>query len=91
MPFWRGRKVGRTYTRSSTVEKGKSKAQQPQAHTAAALDERAHLLDYEVIAKKLRVDVQDGLTDAEAESRLEEYVPPCASTEIQDLMSSQIR
>lgn len=75
MPFWRRKKVGRTYTRSSTVEKGKDKAQ-PQAHPTAALNERAHLLDHEVIAKKLKADVQDGLTDSEAEARLEEYVPP---------------
>ena len=74
MPFWRRKKVGRTYTRTSTVEKGKGKAQ-PQAHPTAALNERAHLLDYEIIAKKLKTDIQDGLTDAEAESRLEEYVP----------------
>ena len=73
MPFWHRRKVGRTYTRSSTVEKGKGKAQ-PQAHPTAALNERAHLLDYEVIAKKLRGNIQDGLADTEAESRLEEYV-----------------
>jgi len=76
MPFWRRKKVGRTYTRSSTVEKGKGKGKaQPQAHPTAALNERAHLLDHEVIAKKLKADIQDGLTDAEAESRLEEYVP----------------
>ena len=73
MTFWRRKKVGRTYTRSSTIEKGKGKAQ-PQAHPTAALNERAHLLDYEVIAKKLRANTQDGLTDAEAQSRLEEYV-----------------
>jgi len=73
MPFWHRKKVGRTYTRSSTVEKGKGKAQ-PQAHPTAALNERAHLLDYEVIAKKLRGNIQDGLADTEAESRLEEYV-----------------
>ena len=73
MPFWHRKKVGRTYTRSSTVEKGKGKVQ-PQAHPTAALNERAHLLDHEVIAKKLKADVQDGLSDAEAESRLEEYV-----------------
>jgi len=73
MAFWRRKKVGRTYTRSSTVEKGKGKAQ-PQAHSTAALNERAHLLDNEVIAKKLRGNIQDGLTDVEAESRLEEYV-----------------
>jgi len=71
MPFWRKR-VGRTYTRSSTVDKGKGKAQ-PQPHPTAALNERAHLLDYEVTATKLRVNIQDGLTDTEAESRLEEY------------------
>jgi hypothetical protein len=73
MPFWRRKRVGRTYTRSSTVEKGKGRAQ-PQAHPTAALNERAHLLDHEVIAKKLKADTQDGLTDTEAQSRLEEYV-----------------
>lgn len=73
MTFWRRKKVGRTYTRSSTVEKGKDKAQ-PQAHPTAALNERAHLLDYEAISKKLRANTQDGLTDTEAQSRLEEYV-----------------
>jgi len=73
MPFWRRKKVGRTYTRSPTTEKGKGKAQ-PQAHPTAALNERAHLLEYEVIAKKLEADIQDGLTEAEAETRLEEYV-----------------
>lgn len=73
MTFWRRKRVGRTYTRSSTVEKGKGKAQ-PQTHPTAALNERAHLLDHEVIAEKLKANIQDGLTDAEAQSRLEEYV-----------------
>lgn len=73
MTFWRRTRVGRTYTRLSTIEKGKSRAQ-PQAHPTAALNERAHLLDHEVIAKKLKANTQDGLTDTEAQSRLEEYV-----------------
>jgi len=73
MTFWRRKRVGRTYTRSSTVEKGKGKAQ-PQTHPTAALNERAHLLDHEVIAEKLKANIQDGLTDAGAQSRLEEYV-----------------
>ena len=74
MTFWRRKKVGRTYTRSSTVERGKGKGKaQPQAHPTAALNERAHLLDYEAISKKLRANTQDGLTDTEAQSRLEEY------------------
>jgi len=73
MPFWRGKKVGRTYTRTSTVEKGRGKAR-PQAHPTAALNERAHLLDYEVVAKKLKANIQDGLTNVEAQNRLEEYV-----------------
>ena len=73
MPFWRRKKVGRTYTRSSTVEKGKGK-DTLRVHPTAALNERAHLLDCEVIAKKLGANIQDGLTDTEAENRLEEYV-----------------
>lgn len=71
MPLWSRKKVGRTYTRSSTIEKGKGKAR-PQTHSTA-LNERAHLLTHEVVAKKLEVNTQDGLTDVEAESRLEEY------------------
>lgn len=92
MPFWR-KKIGRTYTRSSTIENNKDNAK-PQARSTAALNERAHLLDYEVIAKKLKANIQDGLTDAEAESRLEEYVPrqflcPCPGASLDVILDME--
>lgn len=70
MPFWRRNRIGRTFTRSSTnKEKRKTPVQLPHP----ALNERAHLLDHAVVASKLKVNPAEGLTDADAESRLEEF------------------
>ncbi|KAJ1306051.1 hypothetical protein OPQ81_010764 [Rhizoctonia solani] len=61
-----------SYTIDERAANAKGKQQQPQPGQIP-LSERAHLLDGAAIIRKLRSSEHDGLTNEEAERRLEEY------------------
>ncbi|KAG8734804.1 hypothetical protein FRC10_011406 [Ceratobasidium sp. 414] len=60
------------FGKSYTIDERSTKAKQPQPNQVS-LSERAHLLDAAAIIRKLRSSEHDGLTDEEADRRLEEY------------------
>jgi hypothetical protein len=74
MGLFTRKRFGKSYTIGERSASAKGKQQQPQSNQIP-LSERAHLLDSAAIIRKLRSSEHDGLTDEEAERRLEEYVP----------------
>jgi hypothetical protein len=70
MGLFTRKRFGKSYTIDERAAKGN---QQPQPGQIP-LSERAHLLDASAIIRKLRSSEHDGLTDEEAERRVEEYV-----------------
>ncbi|KAG8697213.1 hypothetical protein FRC09_008007 [Ceratobasidium sp. 395] len=70
MGLFTRKRFGKSYTIDDRYAKGKQPQPQP---TQIPLSERAHLLDAVAIIRKLRSNEHDGLTDEEAERRLDEY------------------
>ncbi|CAE7224993.1 unnamed protein product [Rhizoctonia solani] len=71
MGLFTRKRFGKSYTIDERAANAKGK-QQPQPGQIP-LSERAHLLDAAAIIRKLRSSEHDGLTNEEAERRLEEY------------------
>jgi hypothetical protein len=78
MGLFSRKRFGKSYTIDERSANAKGKQQQPQSNQIP-LSERAHLLDSAAIIRKLRSSEHDGLTDEEAERRLEEYAPVWSS------------
>ncbi|KAF8756550.1 cation transport ATPase (P-type) family [Rhizoctonia solani] len=72
MGLFSRKRFGKSYTIDERAVNAKGKQQQPQPGQIP-LSERAHLLDAAAIIRKLRSSEHDGLTQEEAQRRLEEY------------------
>ncbi|CAE6417894.1 unnamed protein product [Rhizoctonia solani] len=72
MGLFTRKRFGKSYTIDERAASAQGKQQQPQPGQIP-LSERAHLLDSAAIIRKLRSSEHDGLTNEEAERRLEEY------------------
>ncbi|CAE6436301.1 unnamed protein product [Rhizoctonia solani] len=72
MGLFTRKRFGKSYTIDERAANAQGKQQQPQPGQIP-LSERAHLLDSAAIIRKLRSSEHDGLTNEEAERRLEEY------------------